>query len=480
MKKIIALVLAIVACCCSGRSLSAKGLASELEETFVWVAGEVGPAVVSVSTLRVQTVGGVQYFGPGGQRDPNMEEFLRQLFGLPPQRQIAHAGIGSGVIIDKNGYILTNEHVVTGAKVIEVMLSDGRKFKAMVLGSDPRSDIAVIKINAENLPVAVLGDSDRLKVGQWALAIGNPFGFIVRNPQPSMTTGIISALHRTISHFVDTGNRYYGDLIQTDASINIGNSGGPLVNLKGEVIGINTLIFSVTGGNLGIGFAIPINRVKIILEDLMKGRAVPYGWIGINAQPVSEKMAAMWGLPDTAGALLYKIGTGTPAEQAGLRKGDIVRKYNGEPVDGPDALFFLVNQTPPGEKITVTVYRQGRELNLPMVIGKRQPVISQEIFEDEKAPAPGKPQVNIWGGMKVREITKEIAIALKVPPRCGVVIDALEQDAPAYRSGLRRGDIIDEIAHKPVRTIDDFNALIRKTKGNTLVHTDKGYVVIEE
>jgi len=459
---------------------AAADRASELEETFVRVARGVGPAVVSVSTVRVQTVGGVRYFGPGGQRDPNMEEFLRQIFGLPPQREITHGGIGSGVIIDRDGYILTNDHVVSGAKHIEVMLSDGRKFRAMVLGSDPRSDIAVLKIQAADLPVAVLGDSDKLRVGQWALAIGNPFGFIVRNPQPSMTTGIISALHRTISHFVDTGNRYYGDLIQTDASINIGNSGGPLVNLKGEVVGINTLIFSTTGGSLGIGFAIPINRVKTILEDLMQGRAVPYGWAGMYAQPVSELMASVWGLPDNDGALIYKVGAGTPAEQAGLRKGDVVRKYNGEPVDGPDALFFLVNRTPPGEKIIVSVLRGGREQNLPLVIGRRPPVISKEIFDDEKTPAAGKPRINVWSGMKVREITKEIAVALKVPPRSGVVIDALEQDAPAYRSGLRRGDIIDEIARKPVKTIDDFNAAITGTKGNTLVHTDKGYVVIEE
>lgn len=473
-----------MASCLPARAVHAKDDVLALEETFIKVAQEVGASVVSVSTVHVQTFGGVRYYGRGGQRDPNMEEFLRQSFGLQPEMQYKHSGIGSGVIIGAEGHILTNDHVVAGAKTIEVMLADGRKAQAAVLGSDPRSDIAVLKIKEKNLPAAVMGDSDLLKVGQWALAIGNPFGFIVRNPQPSMTVGIISALNRTISHYVDTGNRYYGDLIQTDASINIGNSGGPLVNLNGEVIGINTLIFSTTGGNLGIGFAIPINRVKAIVDDLIKGREVPYGWIGVFAQPISDIMALAWGLPDNRGALIYRIGPGTPAEKAGLRKGDIIVAYDGEDVDGPDTLFFLVNGTPVGAKIPLAVIRDGREQVIPVVIERRPPVVSTKIFGKEGAgrpsPAGARRAVNLWEGLQVRDITPEIAVALRVPPKSGVVVDKIDQDCPAYRSGLRRGDIIDEIARKPVKTIDDFNRVIGETKGSALVHTIEGYAVVEE
>ncbi|HRZ86844.1 MAG TPA: trypsin-like peptidase domain-containing protein [bacterium] len=465
----------------AARAACAQTAAAELEDTFVRIARQVGPSVVSVNTLHVKNIGGVRFYGPGGRRDPHMEEYFRQLFGLPPQQQLKQTGLGSGVIIDKSGVIMTNDHVIAGANVIEVRLSDGRRFEAKTLGTDPRSDIAVIKIDADGLPAAILGDSDKLAVGQWSLAIGNPFGFIVKNPQPSMTAGIISALHRTISQYVETGNRYYGDLIQTDASINIGNSGGPLVNLKGEVVGINTLIFSTTGGNLGIGFAIPVNRAKAVMDVLMKGRDIPYGWLGIMIQPIDAPVASAFRMTDTNGALVYHVTAGSPADAAGMRRGDVIRKFDGGDVDDPDMFFFRLLETPVGSKVTLGVLRGGKPLDLVLTVANRPPSRARRTEEEDVPAAPaGAAKADLWSGVRVLEITREIAFALGVQPQCGVVIDDIDKGGAAYRAGLRRGDIIDEVGRLPVRTLADFNKAAARSKGNTIVHTDKGYAVLEE
>ncbi|HDN85752.1 MAG TPA: trypsin-like serine protease, partial [Candidatus Omnitrophica bacterium] len=258
----------------------------DLEEATIKVAEKVGKAVVSISTVVRKKMGRWEFEPPF--EDEFFRRFFEEFFGEFP-RERKEIGLGSGVIIDKDGYILTNEHVIQGAEEIKVRLPDGREFKAEVKGVDKRSDLAVIKINAHNLPVAELGDSDNLKIGQWVVAIGNPFGFAIESPQPTVTVGVISALHRYLPR-IGKRERFYDDLIQTDAAINPGNSGGPLVDLNGKVIGINVAIITTSGGYEGIGFAIPINRAKRILGKLIRGEKILYGWLGITIQDLNEDL----------------------------------------------------------------------------------------------------------------------------------------------------------------------------------------------
>jgi len=288
------------------------------------------------------------------------------MFELPLERR----DIGSGVVIDPNGYILTNEHVVGKADEIEVMLSDGRKYQGQVIGQDARSDLAVIKIDAKNLPSAKLGDSDAVKTGQWAIAIGNPFGIFEDNPVPTMTVGIVSALHRKLPG-TQIGGRHYGDLIQTDAAIYVGNSGGPLLNLKGEVIGINAAIISPSGANAGIGFAIPINRAREIIEDLKEGKEIKYGWLGVMIQPVTKDLAAEFRLPDASGALVVTVMQGSPAAAAGVRTGDVIRECDGRVIRDPDGLMDIVGRTPAGKPLTLKILRDGKEITVDVTVGRR-------------------------------------------------------------------------------------------------------------
>ncbi|MDD5254616.1 MAG: trypsin-like peptidase domain-containing protein, partial [Candidatus Omnitrophica bacterium] len=299
---------AAVLCLMPGRmqvpAQAASAVVTGMEDAVVNVANTAGKAVVSISTEITSKSQGVRrfYFGQPFGESPfggnDLERFFNDFFGEIPEREYKQTGLGSGVIIDQEGYILTNEHVVRGADKITVTLSDGREFKGEVKGQDMRSDLAVIKINANSLPIASLGDSDGLRIGQWVVAIGNPFGFALENPEPTVTAGVISALHRSLGRGLSRGERDYNDLIQTDAAINPGNSGGPLVNLKGEVIGINVAIFSTSGGYQGIGFAIPVNNAKRILSRLIEGKKILYGWMGVTIQDLTGEMSSYFGLPD--------------------------------------------------------------------------------------------------------------------------------------------------------------------------------------
>jgi len=235
------------------------------------------------------------------------------------------------VIIDKDGYILTNEHVVSDATQVKVKLSDGREFDAETKGVDKRIDLAVIKINAKNLPVAKLGDSDELKIGQWVLAIGNPFGFAIENPEPTVTVGVVSALGRYLP-VLGRRDRGYDDFIQTDAAINPGNSGGPLVNLKGEVIGINTAIITTSGGYQGLGFAIPINKAKKVIDKLAKGEKISYGWLGVNIQDLNEDLRNYFGIKEKEGVIVLKVYKDSPAEKGGIKEGDLILSFKSQPV----------------------------------------------------------------------------------------------------------------------------------------------------
>lgn len=437
-----------------------------LEEAFIRVAEEVGPAVVSIISERTQTVGGEYFFSPFG--DDFFERFFKEFFGEIPKRKFRSMGLGSGIIIDPNGYILTNEHVIHGADKITVTLPDGREFKAKLVGKDYRADLAVLKIDAKNLPYAKLGDSDKVKIGQWAIAIGNPFGFAVKSPKPTVTVGVISALHRTLPA-TEYRDRIYTDLIQTDAAINPGNSGGPLLNLKGEVIGINVAIYTTSGGYQGIGFAIPINQAKYVLDKLIKGEEVEYGWLGVQIQDLNKELAEYFGLPDQRGALVAKVLKNSPAQRAGIREGDVIRKFNGKDVEDTKDLMNKVMHTEVGKVVEVEIIRDGNPMKLKVKIGKRPLHIGKAGAGEHS-----------WRGMTVGDITEEIRRAYNITEEEGVVVLEVDPDSPAGDAGIREGDVILEVNRKIVRDLEDFIELTKDLKGKALIRTHRGYFLISE
>jgi serine protease Do len=438
------------------------------EEAVEKVAGSVGKAVVSISAERVTKVGGGRRFyfnqpfgnSPFGQ-DESFRKFFDDFFGEVPQQEFKQMGLGSGVIINAQGYILTNEHVVGGADKISVTLSDGRTLSAELKGRDARSDLAVIKINAQGLPMASLGDSDSLKIGQWVVAVGNPFGFALQNPEPTVTAGVISALHRTLGRTL-SADRDYNDLIQTDAAINPGNSGGPLVNLKGEIVGINVAIFSTTGGYQGVGFAIPVNNAKRIIKQLMEGKKIAYGWLGVTVQDLSDDLAKYFGLSDKKGVLVAKVLDGGPAQKAGIKDGDIIKEIGAQPVNNVKELLNVVGKSEVGQPLKIKVIRDKKELALSVTIGERPESIG------EKSAQAGGPAEG-WRGIEVKPDEKQ-----------GVVIAEIKPDSPADAAGLNPGDVIAEINKQPVKSIEDYQKITKDLKGDALVRTDKGYFVVKE
>lgn len=439
--------------------------ALSLEEAFIRVAEEVGPAVVSIVSERTKTER--YFFSPFS--DEFFERFFREFFGEIP-RKYREMGLGSGTIIDPNGYILTNEHVIHNADKITVTLADGREFKAKLIGKDESSDLAVLKINAKNLPYARLGDSDKVKIGQWAIAIGNPFGFAVNSPKPTLTVGVISALHRSLPS-TEYRRRIYNDLIQTDAAINPGNSGGPLVNIKGEVIGINVAIYTTSGGYQGIGFAIPINQAKFVLAKLIKGEEVEYGWLGVQIQDLTTDLAEYFGLPDNKGALVAKVLKGSPAEKAGIKEGDVIREYNGKVIENTKDLLNRVMHTEVGKNVELKIWREKKEQTLKIKIGKRPKIIKEVGIEGAGLS---------WRGMRVAEITEKLRKKFALSEISGVVVIDVEADSPAWDAGIKVGDVIFEIERKIIRNIDDFQKAIMLTKGTVLLRTSRGYTLLKE
>ena len=442
-----------------------------LENSFVRVAREVGPAVVSISTERTQKVGGprtyFRFFGDDSF-DQYFDDFFRDFFGEIPQREYKQRGLGSGFIIDEEGYILTNQHVVQNADKITVTLPDGRRFTAELKGSDPRSDLAVIKIEARDLPVVELGDSDQVQIGQWAIAVGNPFGFAVGSAEPTITVGIVSALNRSLPQQAYQ-QRSYNDLIQTDAAINPGNSGGPLVNLRGEVIGINVAIFSPSGGNVGIGFAIPANNAKAILSRLIAGKKVLYGWLGISIQDLNEELTEYFGLSDTQGAVVIKVLKDSPAEDAGFKEGDVIKKFAAKPIKDVRALLREVGKAEVGRMVTVEVVRDKRPLILKVKIGERPDDFEQLTEAPEEA----------WRGMEVSEITADYARRYNIKEQQAVVVTHVEPDSPADEAGLVPGDVILAINRKRIRNLEDYKSAIKKVKGDALIRTERGFVILK-
>jgi serine protease Do len=436
-----------------------------MEDAVINVAETAGKAVVSISTEHITRMRGSRVYpfdGTPFAEDEFFRQFFQDFFGEIPEREFKQMGLGSGVIIDSEGYILTNEHVVGNADKISVTLSDGRAFKGQVKGLDPRSDLAVIKINARNLPFIRLGDSDALKIGQWVVAIGNPFAFVMENPEPTVTAGVISALHRSLGKALAQG-RDYSDLIQTDAAINPGNSGGPLVNLKGEIVGINVAIFSTSGGYQGIGFAIPINHAKRIISQLISGKKIAYGWLGIAVQDLNQDLVQYFGLDQAGGVLVAQVFPASPAQACGLKAGDIIKQLGGRVVNNTRELLSIVGQSEVGSRLKMSIRRNRQTLLLEAVVGRRP--------EDGQTEPVARPEVvpqGEWRGMTVVETSE------------GVLVAKVFSGSPADAAGIVRGDIIIEINKQPISSLSDYKNAVGGFQGDALVRTNRGYFLVRD
>ena len=420
--------------------------------SFAPVVKKVTPGVVKVV---VTTKGGTVSVPEGfGFNDPFWRRFFGDQFGgQMPNRQFntpRQHGLGSGVIVTKDGYILTNNHVVDNAEEVKVTLQDGREFTAKVIGRDPKSDIAVIKIDAKDLPTVPMADSDKVQVGDIVLAIGNPFGV-----GQTVTTGIVSATGRG-----NLGIEDYEDFIQTDAAINPGNSGGPLVDVEGRLIGINTAIFSRSGGNQGIGFAIPSDLARNVMDSLIKYGHVSRGYLGVMIQDVTPALAKEFKLKDTTGALIGDVVPKGPADKAGLKDGDVVLNYNGKEVTDSRHLKLAVGETKPGTTVPVKILRDGATRTLEVTV--------QQLPGSEQLAQNNTPNSNDNGtlnGVTVSDLDQQTRQELKVPENVkGVVITDVQPDSPAADAGLKQGDVIQEINRHPVKTAEEAVRLTENTK----------------
>lgn len=416
--------------------------AIDLENAFVRVAEKVKPAVVNLSIAKkVKSRAFSPWFRFRDEfRDPFFDEFFDHFFKDFEEREYTRQSLGSGVIVNPKGYILTNNHVIKGADEIQVTLLDGRKFKGKIVGTDPKTDLALIKVDAkDDLPAAVLGDSDKVKIGSWAIAIGNPFGF-----EHTMTVGIISAKGRAI------GIAEYEDLIQTDASINPGNSGGPLVNIRGEVIGINTAI--VAGGQ-GIGFAIPINMAQKIIGDLIEHGRVIRAWLGVYIQEITPELAKEFKkAKPKEGVLIAMVMPNSPAEKADLRRGDIILSVDGQKVSTPRELQREILKRNIGQRVRLEILRDGEIFSIEVKLEQLKE--KQELVESEVTSS--------WRGMTVQTLTPELAKHFGISPgEKGVLISEITPGSPAYRAQLRPGDLIKEINHRVIENLANFNRVVK-------------------
>lgn len=444
-----------------------------LEKSTIKVAADVGKSVVSISSVVKEKSGSVYLGSPfGGSDDDPYRRFFEEFFGEYPEKEYKSVGLGSGVIIDKEGFILTNEHVISGASEVKVKLSDGREFDAEIKGTDKRSDLAVIKINAKILPAAALGNSDKLQIGEWVVAIGNPFGFAIQNPEPTVTVGVISALGRYMSA-IGRRDRGYDDLIQTDAAINPGNSGGPLVNLDGEVVGINTAIITTSGGYQGLGFAVPINKASRILNKLIKGEKILYGWLGVSIQDLNEDLRGYFGIKEKEGVIVVKVFKDSPADKSDLKEGDLILSYDGKPVKATRDLVRFVSFTEVGEKVPLTLIREGKERVVNVKIGKSP-------TETENLESLDIKKESSFRGMKIEDITDAYKQRFNIKEDKGVVVVYIEDGSAADKSGLMVGDVITRIEGKDVENKQSFLESISKIRGRCLLKTNRGYFVLNE
>jgi len=408
------------------------------------VTAAVKPAIVNISTSKTVKI--------SGGEDPFFNDpFFRRFFGdnLGRQRQPKEqksVGLGSGVIVSSDGYIITNYHVIKDADEIKVLMSDKKEFTGKVIGSDPKTEISVVKIEASGLPTVSWGNSDLLEVGDLVLAVGNPYGL-----NQTVTMGIVSALGRA-----NVGIADYEDFIQTDAAINPGNSGGALVNVKGELVGINTAIYSTSGGYQGIGFAIPSNMVKSVMDSLIKKGKVVRGWLGVSIQKITPELAKQFNLKDEVGALVGDVVENSPSEKAGLKRGDVIIEYDGKKIEEPSNLRNMIANTSPGEEHQMTVLRDNKTLTLKVTVGELPADAQDEISSGNYE--------NVLKGITVQDMTTEIAQKLKIPDRIkGVIISDISEDSIAA-GVLTQGDVIQEINRKKISSVKNYQELVSKIK----------------
>lgn len=415
---------------------------SRAGQAMAEVVNAVRPAVVNISTTKIIRTPGLQH--------PFFDDpFFRRFFGddlnqLKKRKEHRTTNLGSGVIVDRNGYILTNNHVIKGADEIIIKLSDKREFKGRVIGSDPKSDIAVIKIDADRLPVIRWGDSDRLRVGETVIAIGNPFGL-----NQTVTSGIVSATGRA-----NVGITDYEDFIQTDAAINPGNSGGALVNVRGELIGINTAIFSTSGGYQGIGFAIPSNMARAVMESLIKKGRVVRGWLGITVQQITPELARQFNLREEKGVLVADVTPKSPAERAGILRGDIILEFEGKEVNEPSILRNMAANAQPNSEVSIKLIRNNSTRNLKVLIAEL-PQENQKILQ-EATP--------LLSGIHLQDLTPELRRDLQIPKKItGVLITYIEPESRVSQV-LKKYDVITEINKKKINNMHQYRDLMASMK----------------
>ncbi|MCU0615216.1 MAG: DegQ family serine endoprotease [Desulfobacterales bacterium] len=421
--------------------------------TFSAVAKEAIPAVVFIKVEKVIEAGSV--FGPESPLGSNNpfdqfnDEFFRRFFGdkIPPEQRQKYRqmGQGSGFIISKDGYILTNNHVVGDVEKITVQLKDGREFTdAKVIGTDPETEVALIKIPGDDLPVLRMGDSDKIEIGDWAIAIGNPFGLA-----ETVTAGIISAVGRS-----NVGIAQYENFIQTDAAINPGNSGGPLLNLEGQVIGINTAIFSQSGGYMGIGFAIPINMARGIEEQLIKNGKVIRGYLGIYIQDMTPDLAESFNLKEKEGVLVSEVSGDSPAQKAGLMQGDIILEMNGKKMSSASVLTNEVALLSPGSKADLLVFRDGKKMSIAVEVLEKPKSARQQ------AAAPQETKEKL--GLQLQNLTRDLADQLGYALSEGVLVTEVTPGSQAEEKGIQPGDLVVSINGKNVKSVEDFTRLMKE------------------
>ncbi|MGE5257916.1 MAG: DegQ family serine endoprotease [Hyphomicrobiales bacterium] len=444
-------VLLVVGLLSAAGLQAAKSAPRMIPDNFSALADQVGPAVVNIQVEKT-TSGEVnmgQFEGHPFGMNPFGDERFKDFFGkqLPPQER-RQDGVGTGFIIDKSGYIITNNHVVENADKIKVKLKDEREFDAKIIGRDPQTDVALIKIDAKgDLPVAILGRSADLRVGEWVIAIGSPFGL-----EQTVTAGIVSAKGRVI------GSGPYDNFIQTDASINPGNSGGPLVNLNGEVVGINTAIIAQ---GQGIGFAIPIDMATQIVAQLKENGEVTRGWLGVTIQDLKGDLAEYYGAKNTEGALVTDVVPGNPADKAGIKAKDIITAVNGEKVKNSRELTAKAATLPVGETTKITVVRNGQEKTFDVKVAKRPLTLADA----------GKPQVEKEGeyGLQVTDLTPEMAKRLNVNRESGVVVVGVRPSSKADKAGIQQGDVILEVNRHNVSSTGELKQLLAQHKGGEAI-----------
>lgn len=422
----------------------------ETSKAFSEIVGAVSPAVVNISSTKTVR-----------KQQAPFDELFDFLHPFPDGRskRWKEQSLGSGVIVTSDGYIVTNNHVIEKADDVRVIFVDKRSYRAKIVGSDPKTDIAIIKIETNNLPVLPWGDSDGLQVGEFVLAIGNPFGL-----SNTVTMGIISAIGRT-----DVGIADYENFIQTDAAINPGNSGGPLVNMKGEIIGINTAIFSKTGGYQGIGFAVPSNMVKGVIDQLIKKGKVVRGWMGVTIQELTPEIAQKFGMKTADGVLITDIAKGGPAHNAGLMRGDVILEFDGKTIKDASLLRNMVAQSEINKQIKLKIFRQGQEMSLVVTV-KELPSDGVQMIPSSYSGEDINTGSNALSGITVMDINPATAKQLRIEgDEKGVVIVKIQPGSLAEESGIRKGDVIQEIDRQRVNNLNDFNKAAAHLKPGSAV-----------